>query len=469
MDVPTDYNVVLASLAKAAAMTHQDFDTNMPVEPQHVGLPLASNAAQNRLDGVTGLFSRDGFFEAYDVAAASGAQLIAMHLDLEGFQTINHHHGFQQGDAVLCAIAQKLTSILPGTASIGRVSGSEFVLLITGDRPHGEYITKRIISACNEPIPLATGGRATINVRAGWVFGAAGPDQQLLREATLALHEAKSTGARIVEFVEKLAVRVAQRRQTEIELRTAVVNEQFVLHGQPMVDVFEQRIEAIELLLRWRHPEVGMLTPDRFLPIAEECDFIDDIDQWVVRQLVTAAVLTHPTVHFAVNLSTRSISKPTSLRYISEMLRNSGVPTGRMHAELNQSERSVDSALVVESTKKLVESGVGITIDRFGDGYASLATLMQMSATTVKLDRSLTIQVDSPDGRGIVSAIMGFAQHRGLRIVAAGVETESQAEALKELGCRYQQGNYHQPVADLDEVLSLVGRKTEPARVPTLV
>jgi|GEM_PF-2845624 len=449
-------------------MTDQDFDTPSPGN-EPAGMSLHGLAASKRLDDVTGLLSRTGFFEAYNAAAASNEELVAMHLDLEGFQTINHHHGFQQGDAVLCAIAQKLTTILPGSASIGRVSGSEFVLLTSGDRPHGEYITKRIITACNEPIPLATGGRATINVRAGWAFGAPKSDHQLLREATLALHDAKSSGARIVEFVETLAVRVAQRRQTEIELRTAVVNEQFVLHGQPIVDVFEQRIEAIELLLRWRHPEAGLLTPDRFLPIAEECDFIDDIDQWVVRQLVTAAVLTHPTVHFAVNLSTRSISKPTSLSYISEMLRSSGVPTGRMHVELNQSERSVDSAAVLESTRELIDLGVGITIDRFGDGYASLATLSQMSATTVKLDRSVTTQVNSPDGRVIVSLMMGFAQQRGLRIVAAGVETEEQAEALKELGCRYQQGNYHQPVAGFDEVLSLVGRRAEPARVPTLV
>lgn len=418
------------------------------------------NGASARLDEgqrdghLTGILSRRGFLDAYAEKLNTPVEQVVVHLDLEGFQTINHHHGFDQGDEVLRVIAQRLVKILPGTAAIGRTNGDEFVMMVQGDRPHGEYIAKRAAAACNEPIPLRTGGRATVNARAGWASGRVGHDENLVRFATLALHEARTNGTRVGEYNPEIASLIAARGQTEIELRTAVVQEQFILHGQPIVDTFEDRVEAIELLLRWRHPEQGLLAPGSFLPVAEECDFVDDIDRWVVGQLCTYAALTHATLHFSINMSMRSISKPSNLRYVLETLGNSGVANGRLHIDIAQSEGALDVAAVSDATQQLTDAGIGVAIDNFGHGYASLATLMQMSVTAIKLDRSLTALVDTPDGRGVVGAILSYAKKRGLNVVGAGVETASQSDALRDLGCRYQQGYFFQPPGGLDEILT---------------
>lgn len=431
--------------------------------PDAAAQHAAAHVDPAHLDPVTGLLNRHGLASAYQVHAETGAGVVAMHVDLEGFQTVNHMHGHEQGDAVLLTLGQRLTKLLPPGAAIARINGHEFAIIAEGDNPHGQYISRRVEEVCDEPVPMQNGGRASVGARLGWIAATAAPGVDLLRGATFALHEAKMSGVRRSQYDQSMAAEIAKREQTQIELRSAITQNEFELYAQSIVDVFEGRVKTIDLMLRWNHPTRGLLSANEFLPIAEECDFIDDIDRWVVNQLCNYAALTHPTLHFSVNLSMQSIAKPTSLQYMLDKLGASGVPTGRLHVDLGESSRPVDLEAVIGSTRQLIDNGVGVAIDRFGHGYGSLATMMQMSVTAIKLDRSLTALVDTPGGRGVTNAIIGFARQRGLEVIGGGVETASQAEALRDLGCRFQQGYFHHRPESLSSVLAGLGQPLDEA------
>lgn len=427
-------------------------DTEQPIRTQH--------AAPVHTDELTGLLNRPGLQEAYNEAAQAGAIIAVLHMDLEGFQTINHHHGYEQGDAILHEIAQRLQRSIPTAGTIARTSGDEFVAFFEIGDHDAAKIMKRLFARCSEPVVLNSGGRTSVNLRGGWSLGQAiaGDKQEQLRRATFALYESKAGSNRLNMYDAELGRRIERDRKTEIDLRTALAADQFVLYGQKIVDVLERRVEGIEMLLRWDHPDEGLRPPSDFLEVAENSGLLDDIDRWVFSQTCDRAKASNPQLNFSMNLSSCFISRPDAAQFIVSTLAESGLAAGRVQVDLKEADRPVDVEALVRTTKQLTERGVHVAIDDFGSGYSTLANLMRMNVSSIKIDRALTQKVNDPDGRGVIQAILSYAKQRGLRVVAEGVETEEESQQLQELGCRYQQGYFHhrpQPVGDAMATLGL--------------
>ncbi|MCZ2859209.1 putative bifunctional diguanylate cyclase/phosphodiesterase [Blastococcus sp. VKM Ac-2987] len=381
----------------------------------------------------------------------SGEMTGLLFVDLDGFKTVNDGHGHAAGDEVLRQVARRLSAAVRPGDVVCRLGGDEFVVLV--EPVHEEHdlleLADRLIASVSEPI--ATG---TVQVRIGASIGVAvsrdgGTDADVLfAEADTAAYRAKAHGRGRAEiFDETLRRQLQERAELEAAISSGLADGEMTLAYQPVVDVSSGRIAGYEALLRWNRPGVGLVPPDRFIPVAEGSRLIGDIDRWVLlqatRQLAEwraasppAPGAPEPTV--AVNISGRHLADPRVVTDVADALAASGLPPRLLVVEVTETVL-VDDPVAYDHLTELRDMGVGIAIDDFGTGYTSIGQLRNMPVDTLKIDRSFVASAE-PSHRELVALMIRAAHTFGLTVVAEGVEEPGQLARLKAQACDRAQG-----------------------------
>lgn len=404
-------------------------------------------------DALTGLPNRNLLVErmhvATQAAAATGRVVALLLLDLDRFKLANDGGGYAFGDALLKAVAQRLRESVGEQDVVARQGGDEFLLLLEDlpDAAHAQQAAQRILSALAKPL-LADGRYVYLQASMGVsVFPQDGQTvEALIGSADVAMYRAKALGGDQVQVFDRVMSAHAQERvRLEEGLRTAVERGQLQLNFQPKVDLADGRISGSEALLRWHHPELGAVSPAKFIPVAEASGLIVAIGDWVLRRACEQAMRWHRAglagAKVAVNLSVRQFQQQDVVAWVAQVLQVSGLPPALLELELTESVIAHDMQRVVDIITGLRALGVGVAIDDFGTGYSSLAYLKHFRVDTLKIDQSFIHgMLDDPRQACIATAAIALAHELGFAVVAEGVESTAQCLLLMAHGCDQGQG-----------------------------
>jgi diguanylate cyclase (GGDEF)-like protein/PAS domain S-box-containing protein len=418
---------------------------------------LAADALAHQAshDPLTGLPNRSLFLDRLEHALArarrSQRRLAVMFLDLDDFKLVNDTLGHDAGDQLLLAITPRLKEALRPGDTVARFGGDEFVVLCEDLQSENIAIdiADRIAAECGKPVRL--GGREhSITVSAGAVIVEAGDatPSDVLRDADAAMYRAKALGkGRIEVFDESMRRRLLSRLSIESELRQAIKRGEFRLHYQPIVLLARDEIVGFEALLRWEHPERGLLDPSSFIAIAESSGLIVQIGEWALRQACHDAVrwssYRHPAkpVFVSVNFSARQVARADATALVARVLHESSLDPSLLQLEITESILLDESEVSVQTLRGLKRLGVRIVLDDFGTGYSSLSYLKRFTIDALKIDRSFVDGLERGAEEGvIVNAVLSMAEALGIGVTAEGVETEGQVARLREHGCEFAQG-----------------------------
>jgi len=346
-----------------------------------------------------------------------------------------------------------------------RVSGDEFLLLMRDSSEHVASAAQRLIEALSAPLQLE-GGVASVSASVGIaLFPRDGDDfDTLVRHADLAMYRAKQLGrSRYSFFQQDMDAAAVQRMELERELKLALERDELLLHYQAVVDARTGAWSGLEALMRWQHPQRGLVMPGQFIELAEETGQILDLGWSTIEQACAQlarwkASGRHPGP-ISINLSALQFREPRLAERIAEAMRRHAVTPGELAIELTESSLLTDTDTVLQTLARLSELGLSLSVDDFGTGYSSLAYLKLLRPARLKIDRAFVRDLpSSADDRALVRAMMGMAEALGIDVVAEGVETEAQRDALLALGCWQQQGYFYcrpQPAAALAERLAV--------------
>jgi diguanylate cyclase (GGDEF)-like protein/PAS domain S-box-containing protein len=396
------------------------------------------------------------------VAARRGNQSLALlFIDLDRFKYINDSLGHQIGDVLLKEVAARMLSCVRKGDTLSRLGGDEFVVTLDG-LEHAEdagQVAAKIIKTLARPFEIA-GHTLTTSCSIGIsIFPLdAEDDRTLMKNADTAMYHAKEKGRNNYQFFSsEMNVRAVERHNLETALRRAIDRQEFVLFFQPQVDIRSGRVVGMEALLRWEHPERGLLLPSTFIGVAEESGLIDPIGQWVLRSACQRAKAWqddgHPPMKIAVNISARQLNRPRDFsRALARVLSSTGLDPRYLELEMTESLLLHNADENIAVLRRLGKDGVRIAVDDFGTGYSSLSYLRQLPIDTLKIDRSFVrdIEIDSEDA-AIVHAVVAMGHSLELQVTAEGVETRGQLEALARIGCDEYQGYlFSKPVSAAD-------------------
>ncbi|MCC8936956.1 EAL domain-containing protein [Bradyrhizobium sp. Arg68] len=416
-------------------------------------------------DALTDLPNRVLFRERLEQALRalrSDEQLAVMYIDIDEFKSVNDALGHQIGDELLKAIADRLRLCVGQTGVAARLGGDEFAVIQTAIRSHTEtmQLLAAIYQAIREPIDCC-GHLITTDASIGIALAPGdGLDlDQLLRNADLALYGAKSDGRRTYRFFEAgMDARAKARRGLELELRQAIADGGFELHYQPLLHLEGGTVSCCEALLRWRHPERGMISPADFIPIAEDTGLINDLGHWVLNTACREAVNWPDHVHVAVNVSPIQFKSQTLALNVAAALAASGLAAARLELEITEAVLIRDDEAALDILHQLRELGVRIALDDFGTGYSSLSYLQRFPFDKIKIDRAFIKDLGATGASStIVQAVVNIAAASDMTTTAEGVETEQQRTMLRLLGCTEMQGYlFSRPVsgAEIRRLLS---------------
>jgi diguanylate cyclase (GGDEF)-like protein len=382
------------------------------------------------------------------VTRRGGPNLAVFMLDLDRFKEINDTLGHPAGDALLQAVAARLRGCLRETTFIARLGGDEFAVIAYVANPAVEAaaLAEKIRVALCEPFDLGDH-----QVTTGTSIGIAiAPDdgddsEKILKSADLALYSAKNGGRGTFRFFEpELDQRMHTRRNLERDIRSALVNDEFELHYQPFIDVKSGEIRGCEALLRWHHPERGLVMPAEFIPLAEETGLIVPIGEWVLRTACAEAAKWPADLRIAVNLSPAQFRSKKLVPVVLDALAISGIAARRLELEVTETVIMHDSEAVFAALAQLHELGVRIALDDFGTGYSSLSFLQKFAFDKIKIDRSFVNELSgtNEESRLFARAVVRFAVSLGKTTTAEGVETREQLDILRADACVEMQGYY---------------------------
>jgi diguanylate cyclase (GGDEF)-like protein len=405
-------------------------------------------------------------------------------LDLDRFKVVNDALGHTAGDDLLCEVAERLRRIVRDADVAARLGGDEFVVCCEHiHEPHDiAVLAQRIVDAF--AVPFRAGGRAWhLGASIGVALSAPGSTAgDLLRDADLAMYRAKDKGGgRYEVFDEDLRERVVERLSLEAALRQAVDRDQLVLHYQPIVDLATGSLESFEALVRWQHPQRGLLAPGEFITIAEDTDLILPIGAWVLHNVCAqlaawnAAFPDRPPLHVRANLSPRQIT-PALPAAVAAAIAGAGVSPGQLGLEITE-RLLIEEPAASRILQEVRALGVSVALDDFGTGYSSLGLLKDYPVDVLKLDRALIAGLGArPEATPIVKAAVDMAAALALTVVAEGIEQPEQVTTLRGLSCQYGQGYYFaRPLAPealtdlLRQQSDEPGWNLDPARQPTAV
>ena len=426
-------------------------------------------------DGLTDLpnreFYQERLREALAETKAGNKRVAVLCVDLDLFKNVNDSFGHPMGDRLLRLVADRLRSQVRGNHLAARLGGDEFALILTSDISPNEVsdFSTRLIDVLSASYDI-DGVEVVIGASIGIAVspGDGTTSEELMRNADMALYRAKSDGGGVHRFFEREMDRVAQkRRDMEVDLRRAFANGEFELHYQPLVDIGTDRISGFESLLRWRHPDNGMISPVDFIPIAEDIGLIVPLGEWVLREACSEAAKWPDDVKVAVNLSAVQFRSRHLVQVVISALAHSGLPPRRLELEITESVFLAETEANLAILHQLRELGVRISMDDFGTGYSSLSYLRSFPFDKIKIDRSFVKDLaERPDCVAIVRAISGLGRSLNITTTAEGVETVDQLDWLRNEGCNEVQGflfSAARPASEVAGLLSRFGRRASQA------
>jgi diguanylate cyclase (GGDEF)-like protein/PAS domain S-box-containing protein len=416
-------------------------------------------------DFLTDLPNRVLFLDRLQLALATARRqhttVALMFIDLDRFKAINDSHGHQVGDQVLREVAQRLARGVRGVDTVSRQGGDEFVVILAdiGGVDQAAHVAGTVMQAVAQPFSVG-GHEIALSISIGIsMYPGDGEDvETLLKHADVAMYHAKQNGRNDFQFFSpEMNAHVVERVQMENNLRHALANDEFLIEYQPEVNIETGLTIGVEALLRWRHPERGLLQPDQFLQVAEECGLIVPIGEWVLQQACAQARRWRDQgfpVVVAVNLSTVQFFHDKLVDCVDEALRRSGLAPQFLDLEITEGVIMTGDQATIDTVNALRERGVQLTIDDFGTGYSSLSYLRRFPLSKLKIDRSFIDDITrDPADAAIIPAIIAVARSLKLRVIAEGVETAEQLQFLQQHGCDEYQG-YYASIASSDPDLT---------------
>ncbi|MBW4462183.1 MAG: EAL domain-containing protein [Nodosilinea sp. WJT8-NPBG4] len=435
--------------------TYTDITERRLAEAEH--RRVADQMLFNSLhDALTQLPNRNFLMQRLELAIqrcqrGGQRQFAVLFLDLDHFKVINDSLGHLTGDEVLVLVAQKLRSLIRTSDLAARLGGDEFVLLLEDiDTLHEPVrIAERLLQELQ--VPLMVGGHNVfLNASIGIVMGVGDSHtpSDSLRDADIAMYRAKAQGrGRYVVFNESMHLQALQRLQLEQELRDAIDRDQLVLYYQPIFHLKTKEISGFEALVRWQHPTRGFISPDSFIPIAEETGLIVPLDRWVLGQATQQLAIWHQRyphraeLTVSINFSVKDLLRADLLSDLTRILGQTGLQGHHLNLEITESTLIEDIQAMVTILQQLKHHGFTVTIDDFGTGYSSLSYLHQLPVDALKIDRSFVMAMEANRRNSdIVETIITLSNRLGLAAIAEGVETEAQLCHLQHLSCELGQG-----------------------------
>lgn len=436
-------------------------------------------------DALTGLANRPALLgrleHAWAEAKGGGPHFAILMLDLDGFKSINDSLGHPAGDALLKAVARRLESAIGEGDFVARLGGDEFAIIQSarkaarlpgavrkGARDDAVVLASRILDAFTEPFAF-NGHTAFVGTSIGASLAPADANDpaDLLKKADLALYEAKAAGRGGYRFFDSTMKRAAdERHQLEADLRLALTRGEFELHYQPIVDARTRKVRVVEALLRWHHPEHGLMMPDRFISVAEDTGQIVPVGEWILHRACQDAMSWPDDIKVAVNLSAVQFRKGNLLDVILCSLVDSGLSPDRLEVEVTESVLLDGETEYATLLHQLRNVGVSVALDDFGTGYASLSYLRQFPFDKIKIDRSFVGEISGhAASAAIVCSIVSLGRALDIVTTAEGVETEEQLDLVRSAGVCLAQGYLFgrpRPLAELivsEEAFGAIGRK----------
>jgi len=403
--------------------------------------------------------------ETMAIVSETSQRVAVQYIGLDRFRSVNETLGYAAGDELMRLVATRLRGLIRGQDAAARIGGDEFAVIEVGDFQAEDVArrARRLIESIGAPV-ISSGQHVQLGASIGIAIAddACSADE-LIQDAALAMRRVKETGRGNYVFHEKeLNARMHARYRAESDLRAALANDQFVLHFQPIFSMERCAVVGAEALLRWQHPERGMVPPDEFIPLAEQSGIIDELGTWVIREACRIAAHWDNNFKIAVNLSPLQFEKPGLVATVVEALKDSGLSPDRLELEVTESVLLRDNAVNIAVLDELSDLGVSIALDDFGTGYSSLSYLHRFSFDCIKIDHSFICDITrNRDSLKIVRAIVMLAHSLGLEVTAEGVETDEQLAAVRGEGCDFVQGYYigaPMPVADFLEQAGIPGR-----------
>lgn len=429
-------------------------------------------------DELTGLPNRTflvGYLSALEHNPQREARVV-LFLDLDNFKLLNDSLGLQAGDQLLIEMARRLQQIAPEDALVVRFSGDEFLIFL----PDAELSEVMLLAQQVQQhlaVPLRIGAHmvsAQISIGIATLDSATVVASDLLRNANLAMHQAKQRGTgQIVLFDEYLHRQALERWQVATELPHAIRDDELRLHFQPIVDLHSGELVGFEALVRWLHPQRGLLSPRRFIPVAEESGLIVEMDNWVLLHTCQQVAdwfregLLHPRFRVQVNISGRSLLRSDLIDTIASVLETTALPALMLELEITETVAFDYTEEVVRQLAGLRKLGVAVALDDFGTGYASLSSLQNLPIDTLKIDASFVRAINhTTESIAIVEAINALADMLGMKVIAEGIETGDTALLLRGIGCTYGQGFLFSRAAPAAEALAMLQQGTLQIRLP---
>ena len=436
---------------KMAHLAHHDFLTNLP----------------NRV------LLNDRIAQAITLAKRHSTQLAVLFLDLDNFKHINDSLGHATGDLLLQAVTERLNACVRSSDTVSRQGGDEFVILLA-ECKHEQDATltaDKILALLAAPHAIATHDLHVTSSIGISLYPTDGDDAEtLIKNADTAMYHAKEKGRNNAQFFRNaMNVRAVERQVLESHLRRALEKNEFLLHYQPIVDLPTGTITGAEALLRWDHAELGLVPPDKFVPIAEDCGLIVPIGRWVLREACSQAVrwmdAGSAPMAIAVNISALEFRHRNFVDGVRAVLDSTGLAPHCLQLEITESVLMRDAAISTAVLNELKDMGVQLAVDDFGTGYSSLSYLQRFPIDILKIDRSFVHDVVSASGDGIiVGAVIGMAKNLGKRVVAEGVETSGQMTFLTDRDCDEGQGYLFSHPLGADAFAALLVTKSPAAR-----
>ena len=396
--------------------------------------------------------------------------LAVLFIDMDRFKTINDSLGHSIGDELLRAIAERLTVCLRQVDTVARVGGDEFMVLLPKVSTEAEIcaVADKLLKRLTEPFRVHGHEMyVTFSVGAA-IFPEHGTTVDVLkRHADAAMYYIKHRGKNGFKlYTPELGELGAASLSFEAEMRNALRNNEFELHYQPQIDLTSDEVVGMEALIRWRHPQHGLLSPAKFLDVAEETALIIPIGEWVVGQACRdlerwARAGCRPT-SLAVNISAQQLNRPETVDHIIEQYSRHDLGPNQLEIEITETCLVTEFANTVQRLETLKSNGIGVAIDDFGTGYSSLSYLRNLPADKLKIDRSFVQDIEpGAQGRTLLSAIVGMANGLGMRSVAEGVETVDQRDFLRQAGCLAMQGYLYSPAVDSARAAEMLNAASE--------
>ncbi|MGC5324510.1 putative bifunctional diguanylate cyclase/phosphodiesterase [Brevibacillus sp. SYSU BS000544] len=420
-------------------------------------------------DDLTGLANRKLFLEKLAQTIQSSkdqtSKFAVMFLDLDRFKVINDIFGHSSGDQLLKIVASRLVYTLPDDATIARLGGDEFTLMLLNiqNEEHAENTAKQILDVIGQPFEIA-GRELAISASIGIsTYPEGGYDvETLVKNADTAMYRAKDTGRNNYQFyTTAMDAQAFERLAMEQDLRKAIERNELVLHYQPQVNIQTGQIVGVEALLRWTHPVHGMVSPAKFIPLAEDTQLIIPIGEWVLRtacrQNKQWQEAGYPPKRVAVNLSANQFQQTNLVEVVANVLEETQLEPKYLELEITESIAMQNVEHVINTLQQLTQLGIEISMDDFGTGYSSLNYLKHFPIHRLKIDQSFVHDINfDPLDAAIATSIIAMAHSLGLNVIAEGVETEEQLSFLQEKNCDEMQGYYFSrplPVEALEELL----------------